>query len=85
MSTATVDHETSIFERLVVSPESAEAILSIKFTPEDEDRMRALMDRNNQGTISQEEMEEMEAYSRIGSFLGILQAKARLYLSAPNP
>ena len=85
MSSATVDYETSIFERLVVSPESAEAILSIRFTPDDEERMRELMDRNNKGSISEEEMEEMEAYSRIGSFLAILQAKARLYLGAPDP
>jgi len=84
MSSAIVDHETSIFERLVVSPESAEAILSIRFTPEDEERMRGLMDRSNKGTINQEEIEEMEAYSRIGSFLAILQAKARLYVSASD-
>jgi len=84
MSSAIVDHETSIFERLVVSPESAEANLSIRFTPEDEERMRGLMDRSNKGTINQEEIEEMEAYSRIGSFLAILQAKARLYVSASD-
>jgi hypothetical protein len=72
--------ESSILERLVVSPESAKAVLSIKFTPDDEKRMRELMERNNRGTITEREQAEMESYRRVGAFLGIMQAKARLHL-----
>jgi len=84
MNTATIEHESSIFERLVVSPESAKAVLAIHFSPADEDRMRELMEKNNQGTISSAEESEMEAFRRIGSFLAILQAKARLHLKSSN-
>jgi hypothetical protein len=72
--------ESSILERLVVPPESAKAVLSIKFPPEDEERMRELMERNNRGTITEREEAEMEGYRRVGTFLGIMQAKARLHL-----
>jgi hypothetical protein len=40
------------------------------------------MDRNNKGTLSAEEQSEMESFRRIGTFLGILQARARLYLES---
>ena len=72
--------ESSILERLVVSPEYAKAVLSIKFAPEDEERMRSLMERNNRGTITEHELAEMESYRRVGTFLGIMQAKARAHL-----
>jgi hypothetical protein len=83
MSSAVVDHETSILEGLIVSPESAQALLAIRFASQDEERMRQLIERNNRGTISDTEKDEMEAYSRIGSLLAILQAKARLFLKTP--
>ena len=65
-------------------PDSAQAMLSIRFPPSDEQRMRELMEKNNQGTITPEEQTEMEAFRRIGSFLAILQAKARLQLQNGN-
>jgi hypothetical protein len=80
MSPETVLVESSILDRLVLPPESARAVLSIKFTAEDEERMRELLDRNNQGTITARELAEMEGYRRVGTFLGVMQAKARLQL-----
>ena len=76
-----VERESTILERIVVTPESAQGILGLRFSKEDEDRMRELMDRNNRGAIAQQERAEMETYRRIGSLLGILQARARLLLA----
>jgi hypothetical protein len=84
MNTGTVKHEISILERLLVTPDSAQALLSIRFSPSDEELMRELMEKNNQGTISPEEQCEMEAFRQIGSFLAIVQAKARLQLMQSN-
>jgi hypothetical protein len=42
--------------------------------------MRELMDKNNRGTISADEIAELEAFRQIGAFLAIAQAKARLQL-----
>lgn len=80
----TVQHEASIFERLLIGPESAAALLSVRFSPQDEDRMRELMEKNNQGALSEEEQAEMEAFRQIGAFLAIAQAKARLQLKQAN-
>jgi hypothetical protein len=84
MNRETLHAESSILDRLVLPPEAARAVLAIKFTSEDEQRMRELMDRNNQGTITAGELAEMEGYRRVGAFLGVMQAKARLHLKQPG-
>ncbi len=80
----TIQQESSIFQRLLISPDSAQPVLSIHFSPADEQKMRELMEKNNQGTITPEEQAEMEAFRQIGSFLAIVQAKARLQLKSSN-
>ena len=42
--------------------------------------MMELADKNNRGTLSAAERQEMEKYARVGNFLDLLQAKARLSL-----
>lgn len=80
MNVTTAEHESCILERLLVNADSAQAILSIRFAPEDEERMRELMDKNNRQLLSDGERAQMEAFRRVGSFLAIAQAKARLQL-----
>lgn len=80
----TLLHESAIMERLVLSPEKAEAIASLSFAREDQERMRALMARNNQGLLTEPERVEMESFRRVGTLLGILQARARLALDKPR-
>ena len=84
MNAVTVEHEASIIERLMYDSDAAEAILSLRFAASDELRMRELMEKNNQGTISEAEQAEMEAFRRVGAFLAIAQAKARLHLQRRN-
>jgi hypothetical protein len=67
-------------ERLILSPEKAEAIVSLAFSREDQERMRELMNRNNEGLLTGAERDEMEGFRRVGTLLGILQARARLAL-----
>jgi hypothetical protein len=80
MNAVTVEHESSIWERLMIDPEWAHAVLSMHFSAADEERMRALMDKNNREILSTNEQAEMEAFRRVGSQLAIMQAKARLHL-----
>ena len=47
--------------------------------------MRELMQRNNQGSITERERAEMESYRRVGTFLGVVQARARLHLRKAGP
>jgi len=42
--------------------------------------MNDLAERNRQGTLTEAERQEMEKYLRVGNFLNLMQAKARLAL-----
>lgn len=79
MSTVAIP-ESAIIERLILSPEKAAAIASLAFAPEDERRMRELMELNNRRPLTDAERVEMESFQRVGNLLGILQARARLAL-----
>ncbi len=54
--------------------------MSLAFAREDQERMRELMERNNEGLLTDAERAEMEGFRRVGALLGILQARARLAL-----
>lgn len=64
-----------------LSPEAARSVLNWKFTDRATSRMNELAERNNIGTITTQEREELEKYLRVGSLINILQAKARLSLN----
>ena len=43
--------------------------------------MNELAEKNRQGTLTESEAAEMEKYLRVGNFLNLMQAKARLTLA----
>ena len=65
-------------------PEIARYILNLGFSAQDKTRMHDLAVRNQQDSLSPSEKEEMFAYSKAGSLLGILKSKARRSLNI-NP
>jgi hypothetical protein len=81
--TAPPSKEAAILARLVgtdepaLSPAAAEGILTLRFSPADKDRMNVLAAKARAGTLTDDEQAEVEAYSRVGSLLGILKSKAR--------
>jgi hypothetical protein len=80
------NHEAAILSRLIgaddptLSAAAAEGILTLGFSPDDKDRMHTLATRARAGTLTVDEQAEVEAYSRVGSLLGILKSKARRVL-----
>ncbi len=78
--------EAHILEQVVMSdqagmsPESARAILDLRFDPSALSRMNELAEKNRQGTLTESERQEMDKYLRVGNFLNLMQAKARLPL-----
>jgi hypothetical protein len=76
-------YEVAILTRLTGPDErgwsaaTAKGILTLAFSPTDRDRMYALAAKARTGALTSEEQAEVEAYSRIGSLLGILKSKAR--------
>jgi hypothetical protein len=61
-------------------PESTRAILELKFDQTALERMNDLAEKSRAGALSAAERMEMEKYLRVGQFLNLLQAKARVSL-----
>ena len=81
-------HVAEILSRIVgpdegtLTPETAHAILELKLVEQDRQRAHELAVRNQEGRISSAEMEELEAYQRVGHLFNLLGAKARRSLKA---
>ena len=76
----------------VVSPdrgdlehEAARAILRLRFSDRQNERMRELADKNNRGVLTDTEQGELESYRRVGGFLALMQSKARISLQETGP
>ena len=63
-----------------MDPDAARAILDLKFDKDATKRIRQLLQMNNRGAISAEERITLEKFLRVGKFIDLLQAKARLSL-----
>jgi len=64
--------------------EAARSLLRLKFGRRASQRIRRLLQKNNRGTITAPERLLMERYLRVGQFLDLVHAKARLSLHQSN-
>ena len=62
------------------SRQVAEEFLSLCFNESARERIRELLQKNNAGLISETEQTTLQNYLRVGEFLDLLQAKARVSL-----
>jgi hypothetical protein len=87
MSKRTPITEAAILAKLVapavgnLPPEAARAFLAMKFDRATIQTIRRLLRQNNRGTITAEDRLLLEKYLRVGQFLDLAQAKARLSLA----
>src|SRR5207302_991509 len=63
-----------------LTPEAARSLLTLQFDKEATRDIRGLLQKNNRGKITADERMTLERYLRVGQFLDLLQAKARLSL-----
>lgn len=81
------DCDAEILEQIVSPSEgtfaatAARALLKLSFSDEQQEEIRDLLDRNNAGTITPAEHDQLEAYVRVGNFLSLVKAKARRSLA----
>ena len=68
-----------------MSPEAARSILEFKFRPKTLERINELTEKNRKDTLSEAERAELQKYLRVGNFLSLVQAKARVSLLAKSP
>jgi hypothetical protein len=66
-----------------LSAHVARSILDLKFSKAATKQIRELLRKNNRGIITAEERVTLEKYLRVGQFLDLLQAKAKLSLEQP--
>ena len=81
------DSTQTVFERVLTAVgqcldrQSAEALLRLRAETEMQGRIEELADKCTEGTLTPEERDEYDALIRVGSFVAILQAKARRLLA----
>ncbi|PWU10593.1 MAG: hypothetical protein C5B50_25335 [Verrucomicrobia bacterium] len=68
-------------ERAELPEEAARSILSLRFSERARQRIQKLLQANNHGKLASEERAELDKYLRVGQFLDLLQAKARISLA----
>ena len=66
--------------RADLHPEAARSLLGLRFSTDATKHLRRLLQQNNRGTITAEDRLTLEKYLRVGQFLDLLHAKARLSL-----
>ena len=67
-----------------LAPALARAILQVGFKPEAIERLNSLAAKSREGTLTAAEQSTLEKYLRVGGFLNLLQAKARVCLAADS-
>jgi len=78
-STATLDRLVEPVVR-TLTPAVARALVNLRADPELQARMDELAEKCNEGELTPDEREEYETSIRFGTFLAIIQAKARALL-----
>ncbi len=88
MSSTTIPRIDIRILEAVVAPDKptmsvsvARAVASLAFTAEQTAEIHKLLDKLNAGTISTRDRAKLEGYTRVGNFLNLLRAKARVSLS----
>ena len=68
-------------EEPAFTAEFARWILTLHFSDETQNRIRNLLEDNNQGTLDESAKKSLDKYLRVGQFIDLLQAKARVTLT----
>ncbi len=78
--------DAEILDRIVgplngrLPPDAARFLLSLRFDGSATRQIRRLLVKNNRGTISAQQRTVLDRYLRVGQFLDLVHAKARLSL-----
>lgn len=89
MTTIAATSEIAILGRVLsngkdLRPALARHLLRLGFSREDNARINDLAARNQEGTLSPSEQQELHGYANAGCLLGILHAKARRAIKKPK-
>lgn len=66
-------------------PDAARSLLAFKFEPKTIKQIQRLLQKNNRGTISADGRITLEKYLRVGQFIDLLHAKAKMVMREAGP
>ena len=84
-------NETHVLDQLLdpvgqcLTPDVARSLLELRAPAQAQERIDELADKCTEGRLTAEEASEYDAYVWTGSFIAILQAKARAVLAKETP
>jgi len=64
-----------VLDFLVTCP-TPQAILAFKVSPEAQDRLRSLLDKNREGALTESEVAELDAYEQLEHLMILMKARA---------
>ena len=75
----TLNTEADVLSRLETSltPDGARDLLKMQFSSQDQNRMRELLDKGNQGIRTPDEDRQASEYERVGHVISMLKSVAR--------
>jgi hypothetical protein len=65
--------------------EMIEAVASLRLPPKADHRLQDLMDRNNEGTLTPAEREDLDAFVELSETISLVRAKALQLLGRKPP
>ena len=71
-------------EEPLLKAELAHCVLEMQFDDAATANIRELLEKNNRGTLSDSERNLLDRYLRVGEFIDLLQAKARVTLQGTS-
>ncbi len=71
-----------LWSRKKMTPTLARHLLRLAFDDDDQARMHELSAKNQEGTITTEELAELDQFIRVGMVLSIMQSRARRILKS---
>lgn len=68
-----------------LSPELARALVNLTADEETQARYDALAEKRTEGQLTPAELEQLESFVRVNTFLGVLKVEAQAVLAAAAP
>jgi len=87
MPTSAINTQASILDRALghdpsgITPDAAQFFLSIELDADDERRVNELAEKARAGSLSSEELVEVDEYRRVGRIIEMLKLRARIALN----
>ncbi len=68
-------------DEIMIPREMMEELVTLRFPPKADKRLQDLMDRNNDGQLTQDERDELESLVEMSESISLMRAKAMKFIT----